>query len=249
MDRSEEGIPPLCLLQHLPCLAIGLLVIAMPVPSWGRNAAAMPRSKPAMIRPWDAAVKEASVRFALPHAWIHAVIGVESGGNPGARSPKGAMGLMQLMPATWSAISLRERLGQDPFDLRANVLAGAAYLRSMIDRFGDLSSALAAYNAGPGRVDDWRLHGHVLPAETLAYVTRLSRQLRLGAPGLTGSATLGGRAKAADWRVASLFSPARREEQNVSDHGPDDTSPQAAMRSDQSDLPDLFVAVSQRSEP
>jgi soluble lytic murein transglycosylase-like protein len=162
------------------------------------------------------------------------------------------MGLMQLMPATWSAISLRERLGQDPFDLRANVLAGAAYLRSMIDRFGDLSSALAAYNAGPGRVDDWRLHGHVLPAETLAYVTRLSRQLGLGAPDLRGSAPLGGRARAADWRAASLFRPTRREEYTAPDHGPDNRSPPAVMRSDQSDLPalpGLFVAVSQRSEP
>ncbi|MGH1557443.1 lytic transglycosylase domain-containing protein [Caulobacter segnis] len=76
------------------------------------------------------------------------MIGAESGGDPRAVSPKGAMGLMQLMPGTWRDLSVQHDLGADPFDRRANVLAGAAYLRQLFDRFGR-KGFLAAYNAGP----------------------------------------------------------------------------------------------------
>jgi len=119
------------------------------------------------------AVADASQRFAIPEAWIRAVMGVESAGDPRAVSVKGAMGLMQIMPATWAAFRVRYALGSDPYDVRANIMAGAACLRAMLDRYGDPVAMLAAYNAGPGRYDDY-LRGRALPAETRAYVARLA---------------------------------------------------------------------------
>src|SRR3546814_5730962 len=75
---------------------------------------------------------------------------VESRGDVRAVSPKGAMGLMQLMPDTWASLRVRLGLGANPYDPRDNILAGAAYLREMHDRYGS-PGFLAAYNAGPGR--------------------------------------------------------------------------------------------------
>ncbi len=97
---------------------------------------------------------------------------VESAGNVRAVSSAGAMGLMQIMPATWAELRIRHRLGADPFDPRDNILAGAAYLREMHDRYGS-PGFLAAYNAGPGRYEEY-LAGRPLPAETRAYVAMLA---------------------------------------------------------------------------
>jgi soluble lytic murein transglycosylase-like protein len=90
-----------------------------------------------------------------------------------AVSPKGAIGLMQIMPDTWAGLRLRYRLGRNPRDPHDNILAGAAYLREMHDRFG-AAGFLAAYNAGPGRYQDYVATGRPLPAETLAYVAALA---------------------------------------------------------------------------
>ncbi len=126
---------------------------------------------------------------------------VESAGNPQAVSPKGAMGLMQIMPKTWAALRARHALGDDPFDPRDNIFAGAAYLREMHDRYGTIAGMLAAYNAGPGRYDEHLISGRLLPAETRAYVAAL-------AP-LMGGVTLPGSPPAVapprDWREAPLF--------------------------------------------
>ncbi len=101
---------------------------------------------------------------------VRAVIQVESGFNPRARSLKGAMGLMQLMPATATRYG-----AANPFDPHDNVHAGAQYLKFLIDRFGqDLRLALAAYNAGENAVD--RSGGQIPPfTETMAYVPRVLR--------------------------------------------------------------------------
>jgi len=97
---------------------------------------------------------------------VQAVIQVESGYNPRALSRKGAMGLMQLMPQT-----ARELAVDDPWDPEQNVRGGTTYLRRMIDRFGDLQLALAAYNAGPEAVVQ---HSGVPPyAETRDYVRKI----------------------------------------------------------------------------
>jgi hypothetical protein len=82
------------------------------------------------------------------------------------------MGLMQLMPDTWAGLRNRYGLGRDPYDTRDNILAGAAYLREMHDRYGS-PAFLAAYNAGPRRYEDYRDLGRPLPVETIAYVAEL----------------------------------------------------------------------------
>jgi membrane-bound lytic murein transglycosylase B len=117
-------------------------------------------------------IEEASRRFAVPAHWIRAVMTVESAGDARTRSPKGAMGLMQIMPETWADLRMRHRFGNDPYDPHDNILAGAAYLRELHDRYGS-PGLLAAYNAGPGRYEQY-LAGRPLPAETRAYVARLA---------------------------------------------------------------------------
>jgi hypothetical protein len=101
----------------------------------------------------------------------------ESRGAVRAVSPKGAMGLMQIMPQTWAGLRSRYGLGADPFDPHDNILAGAAYLRELHDRYG-AAGFLAAYNAGPGRYEDYRASGRPLPTETQAYVAALAPLLR-----------------------------------------------------------------------
>ena len=117
-------------------------------------------------------IEEASRRFALPARWISGVMTVESAGDAWARSPKGAMGLMQIMPETWADLRMRHRFGNNPYDPRDNILAGAAYLRDLHDRYGS-PGFLAAYNAGPSRYEQYRA-GRPLPAETRAYVATLA---------------------------------------------------------------------------
>ena len=145
-----------------------------------------------------AAIAEASVRFAIPEHWIRAVMRVESAGNPQAISRVGAMGLMQVMPGTWAELRQQHGLGDDAFDPRDNILAGTAYLRAMLNRYGTVGAMLAAYNAGPGRYDEFLSTGRPLPAETRAYVATLAQLLdRDGA--------LPHRSSATDWREAALF--------------------------------------------
>ncbi|MCA1396952.1 lytic transglycosylase domain-containing protein [Bradyrhizobium sp. BRP56] len=117
-------------------------------------------------------VAEATQRFGIPAAWIHAVMRIESNGDRRAVSSKGALGLMQLMPKTWADMRARYGLGRDPFDPRDNILAGAAFLRELHDRYGS-PGFLAAYNAGPGRYEDFRDRHRPLPAETKAYVAAI----------------------------------------------------------------------------
>ncbi len=122
-------------------------------------------------------VAEAALRFGIPTSWINVIMQAESRGAVRAVSPKGAMGLMQIMPDTWSGLRSRYGLGPNPFDPHDNILAGAAYLRELHDRFGT-AGFLAAYNAGPGRYEDHLASGRPLPAETQAYVAALAPLLR-----------------------------------------------------------------------
>jgi soluble lytic murein transglycosylase-like protein len=131
---------------------------------------------------WAAPIAEASHRFAIPAEWIRRVVRAESAGRATRdgrpiRSPAGAMGLMQLMPGTWAAMRRIHGLGADPDDPRDNILAGTAYLRAMYDRFG-YPGLFAAYNAGPARYADHLARGRALPAETIAYVARVTGRER-----------------------------------------------------------------------
>ena len=134
--------------------------------------------RPSRSDPYGPYIAEAAQRFGVPEAWIRAVMRVESAGDVRAISSAGAMGLMQIMPATWSELRVRHRLGGNPYDPRDNILAGAAYLREMHDRYGS-PGFLAAYNAGPGRYEEY-LAGRPLPAETRAYVAALAPVVRGG---------------------------------------------------------------------
>ncbi len=152
-----------CLLRSmLPMLLACAATAFVPAGVMARTGPSAAADAPSYV----AIVAEAARRFGLSEASIWAVMRAESGGNPRAISAAGAMGLMQLMPATWRSLTARYGLAADPFDVHANILAGAAYLREMLDRYGDLPTALAAYNAGPGRVDQWRSGTKTLPAET-----------------------------------------------------------------------------------
>jgi len=165
-------------------------------------ATTLAQSAPVAADPHGGHIAEASQRFGIPEHWIRAVLRAESAGDVRAISSAGAIGLMQVMPDTWTGLRARYRLGRDPYDPRDNILAGTAYLREMWDRYGNVAAMLAAYNAGPGRYDDHRSAGHPLPAETRAYVAGL-------APALGGAVAVGTPEKLAapppDWRVAPLF--------------------------------------------
>ena len=179
-------------------MAIALGLLALPAVPFAQPAGPTPNLRPAKTQTQDF-VAAAARRFEIPQAWISALIRVESGGDPHAISHAGAMGLMQIMPATWVSERARLGLGGDPFDRRDNILAGVAFLRDMRDRYG-ARGMLAAYNAGPGRYEDYRFRGRPLPPETVAYVAQL-------APTIGGDA-LGGRT-AVDplaWTRAALFS-------------------------------------------
>ena len=139
--------------------------------------------------PYAAPITEASRRFDVPERWIRAVMRVESAGDAGATSRAGAMGLMQLMPATWATMRARYRLGNDPYAPRDNILAGTAYLREMYDRYGS-PAFLAAYNAGPGRLDDHLREGRPLPAETRRYLAVIGPALSVGEVGRAAVAAL-----------------------------------------------------------
>jgi soluble lytic murein transglycosylase-like protein len=148
-------------------------------------------------------IAEAAQRFGIPQSWIHAVMGVESAGDRRAVSPKGAMGLMQIMPKTYADLRISYGLGRDPFDPHDNILAGAAYLREMHDRYGS-PGFLAAYNAGPERYEDHLTTGRPLPSETRVYVRTLAS--RLGLEQENGDATIDVAAlNAARWNQGPLF--------------------------------------------
>ncbi len=196
-------------------------------------------------------IAEASRRFGVPITWIRAVMRAESAGEPRALSSAGAMGLMQIMPATWADLRARYGLGRDPYDPRDNILAGTAYLRELHNRYGS-PGFLAAYNAGPGRYEE-SLSGRPLPAETRAYVALL-------APFIDGSASTSPAAVAAidrsAWTRAPLFiaQPGRTSTAaSVPAERPADDAPAAtAVRDVSAIVPQsngLFVARTAAGEP
>jgi len=132
-----------------------------------------PPSAAIVNMPFADAVWAAAQNAALDPSLLHAVIAAESGYNPKAVSPRGAQGLMQLMPATSRRFGL-----SDPYDPMQNVRAGASYLQELIQMFkGDLSLALAAYNAGPAAV--MRFGSHIPPfKETRRYVPQVLKIYR-----------------------------------------------------------------------
>ena len=136
-----------------------------PAPSQGQPAKSAP--------PLNQVVDSASAAYHLDPDLVNSVIHAESGFNAHAVSPKGARGLMQLMPGTASQLGVN-----DAFDPQANVTGGTRYLRELLERYHfDLIKALAAYNAGPERVEQYR--GVPPFRETRAYVARIVHEYNL----------------------------------------------------------------------
>jgi soluble lytic murein transglycosylase-like protein len=128
---------------------------------------------------WTPFIAEAAARFGIPEAWIRTVMAAESGGRTvldgrPVTSRSGAIGLMQVMPDTYEDMRHAYGLGSDPYDPRDNILAGAAYLRAMFERFG-WPGFFAAYNAGPERYADHLRTGLPLPAETQVYLAMMAQ--------------------------------------------------------------------------
>ena len=123
--------------------------------------------------PYAEFVAEAARRFDLPATLLQAVIRAESGGDARAVSPAGTLGLMQIAPDVWSEARAKLELAADPFDPHDNILAGAAYLRALRDRFGT-PGFLAAYRLGPEPYQALLKSGRALPGEAQDYVAALA---------------------------------------------------------------------------
>lgn len=218
---------------------LGALSLRCTSPAFGQDAGIEVQSRRIDIAPL---VTEAAQRFGLPEDWIYAVMRTESAGRIRAVSSAGAMGLMQLMPGTWARQRTRFGLGSDPFDPRDNIMAGTSYLREMYDSYG-ASGFLAAYNAGPGRYEDWRDRGRPLPAETRNYVAKISSMLRSGsAPNVVVNAAPVQPARS-DWTQSELFAVRANAAHDLPDAVVDKVSPVPLLKSPR--RPDsLFAPVS-----
>src|SRR5262249_52072015 len=138
----------------LPIFTVSLLLAAPGANAAPAAKAAAESTMSGLMDRWTPYVKEAAQRFDIAEEWIRAVMRMESGGRTdiGGRpitSQVGAMGLMQVMPATYNEMRAQYGLGSNPYDPHDNVLAGAAYLKWLHDRYG-YPKMFAAYNAGPG---------------------------------------------------------------------------------------------------
>ena len=185
------------------------------------------------VADWRPYIAEASGQFGVPVAWIERVMRAESGGRlrldgRPITSRAGAMGLMQLMPATWAEMRNAYRLGSDPHDPHDNIIAGTAYLRMMHDRFG-YPGMFAAYNAGPGRYAEHLATGRTLPGETRVYLASV-----------TGSRPADQRPSIV-MRAQTIFVALGRGDRPALPEGKD-----AAQARREVEPPRLFVILSQR---
>lgn len=159
-------------------LIVGALAVS-PILGAAPTYAEPPAATYAALDRWQEFIAEAARRFGVSEAWIRAVMQAESGGRTTLdgrpiTSRAGAMGLMQVMPDTYEEMRRAHALGSDPYDPRDNILAGAAYLRAMYDRYG-YPGLFAAYNAGPERYDEYLHDGRPLPPETRAYLATIAQ--------------------------------------------------------------------------
>jgi hypothetical protein len=187
--------------RHGLCCRAAILFLSGPLvmaPAFVTLAQDTTVARTASKQRFAAHIAEASRRFRIPEHWIRAVLGAESAYDIRAVSTAGAMGLMQIMPDTWAELRAHHRLGDDPFEPRDNIIAGTAYLREMLDRYGHVGGMLAAYNAGPR---EYLATGRLLPAETRDYVAKLAPVL--GGKPLPDSAPKPPRRTY--WREAPLF--------------------------------------------
>ncbi len=135
-----------------------------------------------LMNRWTPMIAAASARFNVPANWIRAVVQMESGGrtmsgvNRPITSRTGAMGVMQLMPGTYKEMRTQYRLGANPYNPQDNISAGAAYLHWLYQKYG-YPAMFAAYNDGPGHLEERLMQGKLLPAETRNYISRIVTEL------------------------------------------------------------------------
>ncbi len=132
--------------------------------------------------PWGPYISIAASRFDVPQRWIRGVMQAESGGQEyiGGQltvSPAGAMGLMQLEPETYQEMAARYGLDNDPFNPYDNIMAGTAYIHEMYEVYGS-PGFLAAYDAGPGRLDSYMNGNRPLPNETTNYIAMIAPEIQ-----------------------------------------------------------------------
>jgi soluble lytic murein transglycosylase-like protein len=148
-----------------------------------------------LMKRWDDDIAKASKRFGVPVAWIRAVMQIESGGRTmlaeglPITSSQGAMGLMQLMPETYDDMRRAYRLGGDPYAPHDNILAGTAYLKFLQGKYG-YPQMFAAYNDGPGNLEQRLRDGGLLPEETRNYLGNITAKLEGRAATGSGSGTV-----------------------------------------------------------
>ena len=140
--------------------------------SFGLGATVAPRDGSPKIGRWAAYISEAARRFGRPEAWVRAVMQAESGGLANSKSSAGAIGLMQIMPEAYAELRARYGLGANAYDPHDNIIAGTAYMSEMIELFG-VPNFLAAYNAGPARLEAHLRRGRPLPRETQQYLAQI----------------------------------------------------------------------------
>jgi soluble lytic murein transglycosylase-like protein len=175
-------------LMHRSAAMLAAMLLAAPIAVF---------AKPRVVQADESCAghaREAAERSGLTAEMVLRVMRAESAGNPRSTSRRGAMGCMQIMPATWRGLSARHRLGADPYDARMNMIGGALYLAELATRFR-FPGAFAAYNAGPSRYERHVRTGTPLPAETLAYARTV-----VGAPA-PGFAAI----RPLRWQEAGLF--------------------------------------------
>jgi hypothetical protein len=167
-----------------PLKVIGVCAALVSGPTAGQNCAPVKQVSSALIDHWHSEITDSSRQFVIPEGWIRSVMKEESAGlttlnGRPITSSAGAMGLMQLMPGTWSEMRDRYGLGRDPYQPRDNILAGTAYLREMYDRYG-FPGLFAAYHAGPGRMDAYLIAHKPLPKATRIYLKSIVLGAEIG---------------------------------------------------------------------
>lgn len=173
-SRGARAVMAMVLLAMLAACADSGQRSAANSPFYNRPDSTAPPGPPG--DPWGPWIRDASRRFDIPELWIREVMRQESGGRPNVVSHAGAIGLMQVMPGTYRELRDRYGLGADPFHPYDNIQAGTAYLREMYELYGN-PAFLAAYNAGPRRLEEFLWGGRGLPAETRNYVARVGPRI------------------------------------------------------------------------
>ncbi len=168
LERTVEKVP-----------VVVAAVVPKPISEFRKEAA---MSSAMLMKRWDPLITDAAKKLRMPAEWIRAVMRRESGGrtmlaeDKPIRSKAGAVGLMQLMPGTYAEMRAKHGLGNDPYNPRDNIIAGAAYLRWLHSRYG-FPAMFAVYNFGPGHYEDHIQGERALPAETQAYIEGVTASL------------------------------------------------------------------------